>query len=235
MTYFDVATAPLVYILVAIGIAMVVGVALISGRKAFQKCLDVGMSEAETKGVVKASSVFALVPSFSIVIGLISLSALIGLPWAWWRLSVVGAVTYETMVAQMAADAMGYTSFADAPAAVFGNVMFCMTIGIIFGCVMLVFVGKKLMTSYGKMRSSNGNWGLVMNSCFMIAMFAVMVPGSLTKGTVYCLTFVTSAVCSFLIAKIAQVTGAKWLNQFNLAICLILGMASSLLWTNLVG
>lgn len=230
MSFFDVATQPLVYILVALGLVIVAVAAIISARKAYQRCLDAGMSKSQVQGIIRASSLFSLVPSFSIVVGLISLSALIGLPWAWWRLSVVGAVSYETMTAQMAAEAMGYTAFAEAPASVFGSVMLVMSSGIIFGDIVLIFVGKPLMTGYAKQRS-RGSWGIVFNSCFMLAMFATLIPGYLTKGAVYFMTFLSSMALSICISKTAEKLQAKWLEQFNLAICLIVGMALSVLWT----
>ena len=74
----------------------------------------------------------------------------------------------------------------------------------------------------------------------MMAMMSVMMPLQVYNPAtgwnfVGTLTLLTSAGIGLLIATIAKKTGAKWLNDFNLAIVLILGMASSVLWTNVVG
>lgn len=39
-----------------------------------------------------------------------SLSAVLGVPWSWFRLSVVGAVSYELTAAEMVSDALGFQS-----------------------------------------------------------------------------------------------------------------------------
>ena len=232
MKFFDVANQPLVYVLVAIGLVLVAAMAVISARRAYRRCLDAGLSKEQLKGVISSSASFSVVPSISIVIGLISLSALIGIPWAWWRLSVVGSVMYETTAANMAAKAMGFETFTNAPAAVFGAVLYVMTIGIIFGIVMLIVAGKPLMLGYAKQRSK-GSWGLVSNSCFLLAMFAALVPSFFVEGTVYILTFFSSMLLAVLISVIAKKTGAKWLSEFTLAICLIGAMCLSVLWAGL--
>ena len=232
MTFFDVANQPLFFILIGIGIAIVVAMALISAKKAYGRLQEAGYSKDQLSTVIKSSATFSVVPSISIVVGLISLSALIGLPWAWWRLSVIGAVTYEAYAATAAMQAMGYESFATASANTFGSVMYVMTVGIIFGIIFLIIAGKPIMLGYAK-QGNKGTWGTVFNNCFMLAMFAALVPNYFTQNLVYILTFFTSMVIALLIGFIAKKTGAAWLNQFNLAICLILGMAMSVVYTNI--
>ena len=232
MSFFDVAQKPLLFVLIGIGIAMVVIMALISAKKAYGRLIEAGMSKEQLSTVIKSSATFSVVPSISIVVGLISLSALIGLPWAWWRLSVIGAVTYEAYAASAAMSAMGYESFATASANTFGGVMYVMTVGIIFGIIFLIIAGKPIMLGYAK-QEKKGTWGIVFNSCFMLAMFAALVPGYFTHGLVYILTFFSSMLLAVLISILAKKPGLAWLNQFNLAICLIIGMCLSVLYTNI--
>lgn len=42
-----------------------------------------------------------------ILLGVIALSGSLGTPWPWLRLSVIGALHYETQVAQAAAEQVG--------------------------------------------------------------------------------------------------------------------------------
>ena len=62
---------------------------------------------------------------------------------AWYRLSVVGSVSYELMAADMVADGMGYGSVgemaAQADYSVFGAVMFVMSICILAGILVNLF------------------------------------------------------------------------------------------------
>lgn len=229
MKFFDVANQPLIYVLVTIGLGLVAAMAIISARHAYRRCAEAGMTPKQLRGVITSSAAFSVVPSITIVIGLIILAALIGIPWSWWRLSVIGAVSYEGMAATLAARAMGFESFAEAPATVFGAVMYVMTVGVIPSIFVLIFAGKPIMLGYAKQRAK-GTWGIVSNSCFMLAMFAALVPAYFVKGPSYLISFFASVLLAWVMGTIAQKTGAKWLSQFILPICLIIVMCASVLF-----
>ena len=110
MGYFDVANSPLLYVLVAAGVLYIVGLSAVFLRKSWRRCLELGISKEKLSAVARSSAVFTIVPSVSIVIGLFTLSTVLGIPWPWYRLSVVGSVSYELMAADMVADGMGYSS-----------------------------------------------------------------------------------------------------------------------------
>ena len=105
MSFMDVMNSPLLYILVSAGILYILIFCAVTFRKAYRHGLDIGMSKEKLRTVIVSSAIYTIVPSISIVIGLFSLSMVIGVPWSWFRLSVVGAVTYELMAADMAATA----------------------------------------------------------------------------------------------------------------------------------
>ena len=57
--------------------------------------------------MIKSSLIFSVVPSLSIVVGLFVLIAVLGSVWAWWRLSVIGSLSYETMISSSIAQVLG--------------------------------------------------------------------------------------------------------------------------------
>ena len=67
-------------------------------KKAYDHCLELGITRKELSNVIKSSLIFSVVPSLSIVVGLFVLIAVLGSVWAWWRLSVIGSLSYETMI-----------------------------------------------------------------------------------------------------------------------------------------
>ena len=93
----------LLYILVAGGLGLIFLLCAVMLKMAWGRCLELGISKQKIKDVIKSSVLFSIVPSISIVIGLFSLAAVLGVPWPWFRLSVVGSVSYELMAADMAA------------------------------------------------------------------------------------------------------------------------------------
>ncbi len=66
-----------------------------------------GMDTTKMKRTIISSATFSLLPSVGILLGVIALSGSLGTPWPWLRLSVIGALHYETQVAQAAAGAGG--------------------------------------------------------------------------------------------------------------------------------
>ena len=235
LTYQEVMNDGFLYLLVAIVLAVVCAVSALFFKKSRDAALKYGVSKEELNAICKNTMVLTIVPSIAIVVGVFSLSAVTGVPWAWLRLSVIGSVIYELMAAEMTTTAMGFSDVTQAfaaPASVFGAVMFIMTLGIIASPVVNAFVSKPLSEGSRKAGGSKP-FSPLMNSCFMIAIFAVWIPVNCAKGVVAIMVMITAALFSQLIGWVANKTGAKWLHEFNLSVCLIVGMVSSIFWTGI--
>ena len=76
-------------------------------KKAYDHCLELGITRKELSNVIRSSLIFSVVPSLSIVVGLFVLIAVLGSVWAWWRLSVIGSLSYETMISSSIAQVLG--------------------------------------------------------------------------------------------------------------------------------
>ena len=178
-------------------------------------------------------------PSISIVIGLFSLSMVIGVPWSWFRLSVVGAVTYELMAADMAATGAGYESVAALNAigdpSVAGTLMFVMSIGILGGMLGVLVFGKRIQMGMLKARSKNGMIGALLTGVLSLAIIEAFLPLQLIKGPVYCAVAITSCVVTVLQTMLVKKLKIYWYRNFIMAVTLILGMASSLIWVQVLG
>ncbi|GHT56896.1 hypothetical protein FACS1894109_07420 [Spirochaetia bacterium] len=175
-----------------IGILYVAGLAVVSMRKSWKRALAKGYSREKLMTVVKASVSATIVPSLAIVIGLFSLVALLGIPWPWWRLSVVGAVTYETMAADSAIKAVGLSlgQLSQATAQDFVLVMFVMSIGIMFGICVSPFISKKIQAGTMNLKTGDKRWGALGGSIFILVII-VLLDYSKT-GIVRLLTICTS-------------------------------------------
>ena len=229
--YEGVANSALLYVLVIIGLVAILGFSLIFFRKSYKRCREFGMSKEALARIIRSSLLFSVVPSIAIVIGLFSLSAVFDIPWPWWRLSVVGSVGYELMAGDAAAQAMGGGSSPD----VFVAVMLAMTLGTagwIFGPVLL---GKKLGSGIKTGNGENPGWSMVLNSTFWTAMMCVYIPMLIFGNKTDAAVLFTSTIISTLLGVIASKMNWKWLNECNLALTLIFGMLSSLVWTSILG
>ena len=97
--------------------------------------------------IVIGTAVFTIAPATAIVLSVISLSKRLGVALPWMRLSVVGAITYETPAAANALSAMGleWAEITKLTATQYVTVAAVMTMGIMVGIWLVPVVGKKLI------------------------------------------------------------------------------------------
>ena len=239
MTFMSIMNSFPLYILVIAGLSFVFALCLVTLKQARQRALELGLSKEEIMGVIKSSALFSIVPSLSVVVGLFSLQAVLGVPWSWYRLSVIGSVSYELIAADMAAIGAGYDSLAALVEVndpnVAGAVMLAMSLGII-GVVGCLLLGKSIQTGMASYRAKSGAWGALVMSCFVMALMAVFVPArSIFTGTIATLTLITSALITMAHRWIIKKYKVKWLSNFVMADALILGMVSAVFWNYLIG
>jgi hypothetical protein len=232
MTYFEIGSHPLTYGLVVVGILYVLGLTIICLRKAWKRALAIGYTKQRLWGIVKSAAVFAIIPSIAILVGFFSLASWLGIPLAWWRLSVVGSVTYEVMAAEMALKTSGI-QLASATAKDFVLVMYVMTIGIMGGMVVNPIGAKSVHMGTIKLKQKDKTWGALGNSTFMLTIILVFAIPVLFGGPVKLLTLVSGMVITGILVLVVKKTHALWVNDFLLVISMVGAMALSVLWTAL--
>jgi hypothetical protein len=235
----EVISSPLLLALVVIGLLYIVGFSLVYLKKAYTRCLEMGISKEELKKVIKSSLVFSIVPSLSIVVGLFALIAVLGVVWSWWRLSVIGSLSYETLISSSVATAIGYSSTAEmlenATGREFGVVMILMSIGMLSGFFILLPFGKKLSMSVNKTKNAS-TWKYVLSGTFMLCLFAVYIPVLLFGDTIQALVMLTGLVIAVVLGVLAsKYPKLRWLSEFIMAFSMIGGMISAVFWTNIFG
>ncbi|MCF2641681.1 DUF5058 family protein [Roseburia hominis] len=236
-TMKDIISSPLLLALVIIGLVYIAIFSLIHLKKAYSRCLEMGMTKQEINQVIKSSLVFSIVPSLSIVVGLFALISVLGVVWSWWRLSVIGSLSYESLIASSVASAIGYSSSAEmltnATGSQFGVVMILMSIGMLSGFFVLIPFGKKLSMSVSKSENSS-SWKYVLSGTFMLCLFAVYIPVLLLGDTIQAAVMLTGLVIAVVLGVLASKPKLRWLNDFIMAFSMIGGMVSSVFWTNLL-
>lgn len=235
-TMKDIITSPLLLILVIVGLLYIVGFSLVYLKKAYKRCLELGISKEEIQNVMKSSVFFSIVPSLSIVVGLFALISILGTVWSWWRLSVIGSLSYESLISSSVASALGFATNAEmmdlATGRDFGVVMILMSIGMLSGFTILLPLGKKLCMSVNKTEGTS-NWKYVLSGTFMLCLFAVYIPVLLIGDTIQAAVMLTGLVIAVALGALASRPKLKWLNNFIMAFSMIGGMVSSIFWCKL--
>jgi len=239
MTVTQLLNGSVLYIAVITGLLFIIGIAFLFFQKSWKRAVELGFSKDILKKVIKSSIIFTIVPSLAIVIALFSLASVLGIPWSWFRLSVVGSLGYELMAAEMSVTAVGYESLsqfiASGEVSAISTIMFVMSFSIMAGIIFNMIFGKKLQVGMQNYQKKNAEWGTLVMGYFMLSIAVVFIPIQVAQGPVYFATLVTSALVAYLHIVLIQKYRVKWLNEFVLANSLILGMISSVFWVQLLG
>ena len=151
----------------------------------------------------------------------------------------MGSLQYELMAADLAATGAGYESLSafaatDDPSAL-GTIMFVMSISIMAGMVCNIFLTKRICMTANSLTAKGGAWGALAVSCFTMAMMCTFSSVQLISGLIPVLVFAVSAVITIGLSKLAAAKKIGWLNDYIMSVALIVGMASAVLFTNILG
>ena len=198
-----------------------------------------GMDKAKLRRAITSSATFTLLPSVSILLGVIALSGSLGIPLPWIRLSVIGALHYEGNVADIAARAAGMSGgLGSEPltAPVFLTVALVMTAGILAGCILCVFClkayMKKVRGAAQKQKSGKKGFGDYMFTAMFVGLVSAYIGsylGEWTSAGNYMPLFVAavSAAAMGLFEYLARKKGMTWLDNFSMAGSMLVGMAAA--------
>ena len=234
MSYQEVSESSLLYVLVIVSLLIIAAICVYYLLLCMRKAKEMGISKQKVNEIIKSTAIFSIVPSIAIAIGLVTLVIVIGIPYAWFRLSVIGSVSYELMASNMALSALKL-DLANADADAFGLIMWVMCVPITSTVLANIFVCKPMHLGTMRVGSGDKKWGALSQTTFMTALLVVLIVPMIFGGLVGLLTFVTSALIAVVVSMLAKKTGAQWMNDFILAICLIGAMGMSIVYTNLLG
>ncbi len=222
------------YIVVAVILLLVLAQSIFFLVRSWRRALALGMQKSTLRRVVRTSATFTVVPAISILIGVIALSRKLGLPLPWLRLSVIGAITYETPAAEAAARAVGTTlgdtaTMLTAPQ--YTTIAWVMTLGIMAGVLFTPILCKRLLSGVDKLEKRDRRWSeIFMNALFMgmISAFLGMIFGHVTEGlTGWIPVFVmlASAVIMLIVGACVKLLKWDWLTDYALSISMVGAMA----------
>ena len=227
-----------VYLLCGAIVLFVLAMSIFFMVRAWRAGIAIGMDKTKLRRAVTSSVTFTLLPSISILLGVIALSGSLGIPLPWLRLSVIGALHYETSVADIAARAIGLSglNISEMTATAYTTIALVMAAGIIWGMVLTIFFNKAYL---GRLRtpkkaSSGKGFGDVAMTAMFIGLVAAYVgsyvgtftsTGNFMPLVVLAVSGGAMAVFTYFSEKKGQV----WLDNFSVAGSMLFGMAAAVL------
>ena len=249
MTVMQKINSGTMYLLVGTVIAFVAVVCVIFMIRAYRAGKKMGLDVTKMKRAVSASATFAILPSVGILLGVIALSGSLGVPLPWFRLSVIGALHYETQVAEAAAEQVGISlSASQMTEQGFVTIALLMGFCICWGMVLSIFLTKrysmKLLAaseekpedSKKKKKFSLAAFGDTAMTALFVGMVSAYIGSYIADVTadanwVPLLVAFVGAGAMAVFTWLKEKKKQEWIDSFSVAGSMILAMASAVLFT----
>ena len=174
---------PILFVLVGIIIAAVLGQSVYFLLKSVRQAKKIGMNMEKIKKTIITAAIFTIAPAVAIVITVISLSQSLGIALPWLRLSVVGSLSYEAIAAANAASGMGTTLAQLAGrmnASQYLTIVIVMTVSIMVGIWRVRVICKKYQSGLMSFENKDKKWSDILQNSLFIGMISAFV------GFVFC-------------------------------------------------
>ena len=243
---------PLFFLICGIIVLFVAVICVVFAVRAYRAGKAIGMDVTKMKRAVIASASFAVLPSVGILLGVIALSGSLGTAWPWLRLSVIGALHYETQVAEAAAEAAGIggLSASQMTPEAFATIALLMSVCIMWGMVFATFsckaYSKKLLNPKTNSGKKEGGLSLAaFGDTAMTALFIGLVstyiasyiggfvsagPGGRFSFSGSLLPLAVAAVGALsmsLFTAVKEKKKADWIDSFSVAGSMLIAMIAA--------
>ena len=244
--YLDVANGNVVLLLCGIVVVYVLVQAVMFMRKAWAHGLNLGMETGQLKKVLINSCVVSILPSLPILIILLLLMPSLGRYFPWLRLSVIGSGAYENMAADVTAKAFGLAGIADTGFTLetFVSAMWVMTIGIIWGPLYTALGSKHIQKGISLIKGKQEHRFQAIFASMFIALLCVFAGTYFATpfkigttglvGMLPLLVMLMSMLFSGALEAFASKANLKFLTEFIFPISLVLGMASAIVFNQIL-
>lgn len=241
-TYLNDVNSGFFYLLVAAILVFITLMCVVFLVKSYKAGVEIGMDKQVLKKTIVSSATFTLLPSISILLGVIALSGTLGVPFSWLRLSVIGALQYELNVAEIAAQSLGLSGLRldllniDS----FVTIALVMTFGILGGVFCCIFFLKKYL---GKMQAkpkkaasetgeSKPGFGAYATTAMFVGLCASYIGSYIGKvfapgdgDWMPLIVAVIAGLCMAVFEYFTQKKDMKVLDNFSLAASMLIAMA----------
>ena len=241
------------YLLGVIVVLFVLAGSLFFIIKSYKDAKKLNMDPKILKQTIINSAVFTILPSISILIGVVTLSGILGIPLPWIRLTVIGALHYEGVAANSAYE--GIKSLSELTDVQFVTIAFVMTLGILSGPLYCLFgfkaYDKKILSKAKANEDETNNevvettevkeekpkkkgFGDVLFNAVFIAMICSFLAVDVAKvfdkeqgaikNYVPVVVILTTFLSMFILDILQKKLKWKWLASFDLGLSMLIGM-----------
>lgn len=215
--------------------------------KSYRAGIKIGMDKKLLRKTITSSATFTLLPSISILLGVVALSGTLGVPFSWLRLSVIGALQYELNVAEIAAQSIGLSGLRleEMSIGTFTTIALVMSVGILGGLFFTVFFLKKYLKKVQskpeKKESGKPGFGAHATTCMFIGLCGTYIGSYVGKmipregsDIMPMLVALVAAGAMAVFEYFIQKKGKAVLENFSLAASMLIAMAAAVLFGTMI-
>ena len=238
--YLNSVNSGIFFLIVALVLGFITIMCFVFLIKSYRAGIKLGMDKKVLRKTITSSATFTLLPSISILLGVVALSGTLGVPFSWLRLSVIGALQYELNVAEIAATSIGLEGLRVDQLSIgaFVTIALVMTVGILGGVLCCIFFLKKYMGKIQKApkKESNGKpgFGAHATTAMFVGLCAAYIGSYVGKAipregsdVMPIIVAVISALCMAVFEYFIQKKGKTVLENFSLAASMLFAMAAA--------
>ena len=220
-----------VYLICGSIVAFIAVVCVVFMVRAWRAGKALGMDTTRMKRAVTASATFSVLPSVGILLGVLALSGSLGVPWPWLRLSVIGALHYETQVAHAAAEQVGISlSSGQMTVQAFPTIALLMSICIMWGMILSTMFNRRYLN---RLQQAMAAMFIGMVSAYIGSYVGGFISGNglfSFKGSWTPLVVVAAAALAMAVfTYFSEKKGKEWLDNFSVAGSMLIGMLAAVL------
>lgn len=243
--YLSQVNAGPIYLIVALVLAYITVMCLVFLLKSYRAGIKIGMDKKVLNKTILSSATFTLLPSVSILLGVVALSGTLGVPFSWLRLSVIGALQYELNVAEIAAQSIGLSGLRleEMSIGAFVTIALVMTIGILGGLFYSVFFLKVYLKKIQKSpkkeeagEKKKPGFGAHATTAMFIGLCGTFIGAYVGKAipregsdVMPLLVAIMAAAAMAVFEFFIQKKGKAVLENFSLAASMLIAMAGAVL------
>lgn len=221
--YLQIANLPMMWVMVVPCVIMVLVQAWVFMKKSINAGHLVGLTADEVKTAVRVGAICSIGPGLSMFTIMIAMMSLLGGPFAWLRLSIIGTVVTETLGAQAAAQAMG-VQFGGAN---FGIMAFVLAVWVITLNTWGFFIFNLLFAhKFEDVRQAVEKYDIklfnAVGTCVMVGAIAMFTAGQMVGGHDKIVAVLASCGSMLLLMQISK--KMPKLNEYGLGIAMLIGM-----------
>lgn len=247
--YLSQVNAGAFYAIVAGVLGFVVVMCVVFLVKSYRAGIQIGMDQKVLKKAITSSATFTLLPSISILLGVVALSGTLGVPLSWLRLSVIGSLQYELNVAQIAAENYGLSGLRldEMTMPAFVTIALVMTAGILGGILLSIFGLKAYLKKIGSKskqdtdkkteKSNKPGFGAHATTAMFIGLCGAYIGAYVGKAVpregsdvMPILVALVAAAAMAVFEYFIQKKGKATLENFSLAASMLIAMVAAVLF-----